>query len=153
VEFDLADNADMAETGRSNPALPGRSFPAKCAEGEETGDGIILDNIGLFNLRPSMFESKFECSGWTIGVSQLRMRGQTAEPCMLVSNRGDNLRMVVVLCKIKLYLLITRFKCCIETLSERLIHEHRLIAARPCDHRPSIQSPLHKFSSVMTARS
>ena len=50
---------------------------------------------------------------------------------MLVSKRGDSLRMVVVRCRIKLYLLTTRFKCCIETLSERLIHEQRLIAARP----------------------
>ncbi len=72
---------------------------------------------------------------------------------MLASNMGGNLRMVVVLCRIKLYLLITRFKCCIEILSERLIHEQRLIAARPCDHRPSMQRPLHKFSSVMAARS
>ena len=72
---------------------------------------------------------------------------------MLVSKRGDSLRIVVVLCRIRLYLLTTRFKCCIETLSERLIHEQRLIAARPCDHRPSMHSPLHKFSSAMMAKS
>ena len=72
MEFDLADNADMADTGRSNPALPGRSFPAKCGEEDETGETtLILDNMGLFSLRPSMFERKIAFSECTIGDSQL----------------------------------------------------------------------------------
>lgn len=52
-----------------------------------------------------------------------------------------------------MYLLKIRLRCCREIPSERFIQAQRLIDAWACDQRPSMQSPLHKFNSAMTARS
>jgi hypothetical protein len=60
--FDACDIDDIADTGLSSPALPGRSFPAKCGEpNDEPGDGdILLSASGLPMSRISsiMFEDK-----------------------------------------------------------------------------------------------
>ena len=98
MEFDLADNADMAETGRSNPALPGRSFPAKCGETEAEEAGF---KKGLPSLCSAKFEKLEFGDGRKLGDDNQGdvlplIRGHTDVPRTLVSTRGDSLRMVMV---------------------------------------------------------
>jgi hypothetical protein len=52
-----------------------------------------------------------------------------------------------------MYLLTTRLMCCSVTLSVRLIQVQRLIAACPCDQRPSMHRPLQRFNSAIIATS
>jgi hypothetical protein len=63
VKFEACDIADIADTGRRSPALPGRSFPAKCGElKDEPGDVKLLrSKEGLLSCISSMLEDKVRC--------------------------------------------------------------------------------------------